>query len=71
MICILKRDTLLMNDVLEIFTKMCLKLYELVIVKFLSAPELAQQVALKKTKVELEPLTNIDMLFTLKLLKSG
>ena len=37
---------------------MCLKIYQLDLAKFLSAPRLA----LKKTKVKLELLTDIDML---------
>ena len=41
---------------------MRLKIYELNLSKFLSAPGLAQQAALKKTKVELNLLTDIDML---------
>ena len=41
---------------------MCLKIYELDPTKFLSAPGLAQQTALKKTEVKLELLTDIDML---------
>ena len=41
---------------------MCLKIYHLVSVKFLSAPGLAWQAALEKTEVKLELLTNIDML---------
>ena len=42
--------------------EMCLEIYELDPAKFLSAPGLAWQAALKKTKVELALLTDIDML---------
>ena len=42
--------------------KMCLKTYELDPVKFLSAPGLAWQAALKKTDVKLELLTDTNML---------
>ena len=41
---------------------MCLKKYELDPEKFISAPGLAWQVALKKTKVKLDFLTHINML---------
>ena len=41
---------------------MCLEIYELDPAKFLSAPGLAWQAALKKTKVKLDLLTDIDML---------
>ena len=41
---------------------MCLKDFHLDPVKFLLAPELAWQAALKKTEVKLELLTYIDML---------
>ena len=41
---------------------MCLKIYKLDPAKFLSAPGLAWQAALKKTKVKLDLLTDIDML---------
>ena len=50
----LKSDTLLMADVFENFRKMCLKIYHLDTVKFLSAPGLAWQAVLKKTEVKLE-----------------
>ena len=41
---------------------MCLKIYKLDPAKFLSAPGLAWQAALKKTKVKLDRLTDINML---------
>ena len=55
-------DTLLLADVFENFRNMCLKIYELDPAKFLSAPGLAWQAALKNTKVKLDLLTDIDML---------
>ena len=55
-------DTLLLADVFENFRNMCLKIYELDPAKFLSAPGLACQAALKKAKVKLDLLTDIDML---------
>ena len=58
----LKIDTLFLADVLKNFRKMCLKIYHLDSVKFLSAPGLAWQAALKKTKVKLDLLADIDML---------
>ena len=42
--------------------KFYLKIYHLDPVKFLSAPGLAKQTALKKTEVKLELLTDIDVL---------
>ena len=47
-------DTLLLADEFENFRNMCLKIYELDLAKFLSAPGLAWQAALKMTKVKLE-----------------
>ena len=41
---------------------MCLEIYKLDPTKIFSAPGLAQQAALKKTKVKLDLLTNIDVL---------
>ena len=55
-------DTLLLADVFENFGNMCLEIYELDPAKFLSAPGLAWQAALKKTNVKLDLLTDIDML---------
>ena len=56
-------DTLLLADVFENFRDMCLKKYELDPAHFLSLPGLAWQACLKKTGVELELLTDYDMLF--------
>ena len=55
-------DTLLLADVFENFRNKCIEIYELDPAHFLSAPGLAQQACLKKTEVELEILTNNDML---------
>ena len=55
-------DTLLLADVFENFRNMCLEIYELDPAKCLSAPVLAWQTILKKTKVKLDLLTDIDML---------
>ena len=41
---------------------MCIKIYKLDPGKFLSAPGLVLQAALKKTKIKLDLLTDIDML---------
>ena len=41
---------------------MYIKIYELDTAHFLSAPGLAWQACLKKTKIELELLTDVDML---------
>ena len=41
--------------------KICLEIYELDPAKFLSTPRLAWEVALKKTKLKLDLLTDINM----------
>ena len=55
--------TLLLADVFENFRDKCIEIYELGPAHFLSAPRLAWQACLKKKKVNLELLTNIDLLF--------
>ena len=55
-------DKLLLADAFENFRNMCLKIYELDPAKFLSAPGLAWQAGLKKTKVKLILLTDVDVL---------
>ena len=55
-------DTLLLADVFESFRNMCIKVYELDPVHFLTVPGLAWQACLKKAGVELELLTDNDML---------
>ena len=45
---------------------MCFENYELDPTRFLSAPALAREVALKKTKVKLDLLTDIDLLLMVK-----
>ena len=46
----------------ENFRNVCLEIYELDPAKFLSAPRLEWQAALKKTKAKLDLLTEVDML---------
>ena len=55
-------DTLLLADVFETFRDKCKEINELDPVYFVSAPGLAWQVCLKKTKVKLELITDYDML---------
>ena len=46
--------------------QICLEIYKLHSAKFLSAPGLAWQAALKKSKVKLDLLTDIDMLLMIE-----
>ena len=55
-------DMLLLADVFNNFRDMCLKEYELDPAHFLSLPRLAWQACLKKTNIELELLTDYNML---------
>ena len=55
-------DTLLLADVFENFRNECIETYELDPAHFLSAPGLAWQACFKKTEVELDLLTDVDML---------
>ena len=57
-----QKYTLLLANVFENFRNMCIKVYELDPAHFLTAPELALQACLKKTGVELELLTDANML---------
>ena len=57
-----RSDTLLLADIFEKFKQSCLKNYELDPAHFVSLPGLAWQACLKKTNVELELLTDYDML---------
>ena len=57
-----RSDTLLLTDVLENLRNMCLEIYEFDPGKSFSAPGLAWQAALKKTKVKLDLLIDIDLL---------
>ena len=53
---------MLLADVFENFRQSCLKYYELDPAYFVSLPGLAWRACLKKTNVELELLTDYDML---------
>ena len=58
--------TLLLADVFENFRKACIKTYELDPAHFISLPGLAWLACLKKTGVELELLTDYDMLLMIE-----
>ena len=55
-------DTFSLSDLFENFRNKCIEIYELDPAHFLSASGLAWQACLRKTKVELELSTDIDML---------
>ena len=55
-------DIFLLADVFENFKNKCIEIYEFDPAHFLFAPGLAWQACLKKTRVELELLTDIDTL---------
>ena len=59
-------NTLLLADVFENFRNMCINIYERDSAKFLSAPGFAWQADLKKTKVKLDFLTEIEMLLMVR-----
>ena len=59
-------DTLLLSDIFENFRNMCLSIYEFDPVYFVSAPGLAWQACLKKTRVKLELLTDYDMILMIE-----
>ena len=63
----LKCNSILLADAFEKFRKIGLEVYEIDPVKFVLAPGLAWQAALKKTKVELEQLADIDMLLMVEI----
>ena len=59
-------DTLLLADVFINFGKVCFDIYELDPAHFLSAPGLAWQACLKKSNVELELISDLDMLLMIE-----
>ena len=61
-----QNDTLLLADVFNNLRNMCLEIYELNSDHFFSASGLALQESLKKTKVELDLLNDINMLLVVE-----
>ena len=55
-------NTLLLANVFEHFRNMCLKIYEPDPIKIFSAPWLTWQAGVKKTKVKLDLLADINVL---------
>ena len=67
-----RSDVLLLADVFENFPKMCLEIYKLDPIKFISVPGLVWQAALKKKQVELDLLTDVEMLLMIeKVIRGG
>ena len=62
----LETDTLLLTDVYERIREICLEIYQLDPAHFLSTPGLAWQACLKKARVKLELLTDINMLLMIE-----
>ena len=61
-----RSDTLLLADVFENFRNACMKNYELDPAHFVSLPGLAWQACFKKTNVELELITDYNMLLMIE-----
>ena len=59
-------DTVLLADVFENFRDKCMEIYKIDPAYFLSAPGLAWQACLKRTRVESDLLTDIDMLLMIE-----
>ena len=59
-------DTLLLADVFGNFRNKCIEIYDLDPAHFLSASGLAWQACLKKAEVELELLSDVDMLLAVE-----
>ncbi|KAB0796891.1 hypothetical protein PPYR_10952 [Photinus pyralis] len=62
----LKSDVLLLADIFENYRGVCLREYEIDAAQYLTGPSLSWDAMLKKTDVELELLTDIDMLHFFK-----
>ena len=57
-------DTLLLPYVFKNLQNTCLKIYELVLSRFINASGWHEKLVLKQSKVKLDLVTNIDMLFS-------
>lgn len=62
----LKTDVLLLADIMENFRKVCLNIYKLDPCQFITLPGFSWEAMLKHTKVELELLTDLEMVYFVK-----
>ena len=59
-----QRDTLLLAYVFKNLQNTCFKIYELVLFCFINAPGWHEKFVLKQSKVKLDLVTNVNMLFS-------
>lgn len=60
------QNALLLADIFESFRELCLKIYKLDPVHYLTSPSLTWDAMLKITKVELDPVTDYEMYLMIK-----
>lgn len=60
------QSALLLADIFESFRELCLKIYKLDPVHYLTSPSLTWDAMLKITKVELDPVTDYEMYLMIK-----
>ena len=59
-------DTIQLSDIYKNIRNMCIKVYEVDTIHFLSAPRLAWAACIRKTEVKLELITNVNMLLMIE-----
>ena len=67
----LKTDVLLLTDIFEKFRKVCMEYYKLDPTNYISSPGLAWDAMLLKTGIELDLITNLEILNLIEKMKRG